>query len=209
MASPVARAQNLDTWIGDVHIPGMNLQEPVAQALVNQALIRYEGPRHAAIQEGLERERAHGFLATCRAIFSAHRVPEEICWLAQLESLWKSEILSSSGALGYWQFLRAVGLEYGLGFLRGIDQRTQFEPSTNAAAKLLTHNYAQFGDWPLAIAAYNMGGGALEYAIERGHTRDYWELVRKGVLSTETAAYVPRFVANLLIGSHPAQYGFR
>ena len=107
-----------------------------------------------------------------------------------------------------WQFIPARGEEYGLRQTWWIDERSDPEKSTRAAARHLSDLFDQFGDWRLAMAAYNAGPGRVSRAIRQADSRDFWVLSAQGLLPSETRNYVPTVIAMALIASDPLAYGF-
>ena len=135
-------------------------------------------------------------------------VPEELAYLALIESGFVTHSSSSSGAAGLWQFVSGTARRYGLKIDSWVDERRDPIKSTRAAAAYLKdlHNY--FGRWYLAIAAYNAGQGAIDKAIQSSGATDFWTLSTKAKLNEETRNFVPKFVAASLIASDPQKYGF-
>jgi LysM repeat protein len=135
-------------------------------------------------------------------------LPEDLAYLALIESNFSPQATSRSGAVGLWQFIPGTAREYGLKIDPWIDERRDPVKSTRAAAAYLKdlHNY--FGRWYLATAAYNAGQGAIDRAMQKSGARDYWHLSRKNHISQETRNFVPKFVAITLIASNPDKYGF-
>ena len=130
------------------------------------------------------------------ALLHQYQLPEDLLWLALVESAFDSTIHSHAGAAGLWQFMPATGRIYGLTVNRRIDERLDPERSTHAALKHLGDLYQRFGTWELAFAAYNMGYGGLLASIRKFNTNDYWELRRlEAGLPYETALYVPKIMA--------------
>ena len=134
-------------------------------------------------------------------------VPLDLIFLAQAESGFHPLALSRAGARGMWQFMAGRGLQYGLARNGWVDERQDPVKSTRAAARHLKDLYDQFGDWYLALAAYNSGPGTVQRAVERTGYADYWELYRRGVLPAETRNYVPIILAITIMSKNPAQYG--
>lgn len=136
-------------------------------------------------------------------------LPEELSWLPLIESGYKPRALSRARALGLWQFIASTGYRYGLKRDRFIDERMDPVKSTRAAIKYLQELHDFFGDWTTAIAAYNCGEMRVQNVI-RAQKIDYldnfWDLFAN--LPYETARYVPRFIATLLIVENPEKYGF-
>ncbi len=134
-------------------------------------------------------------------------VPQDLIYLAQAESGFHPLALSRAGARGMWQFMASRGKGYGLERNWWMDERQDPEKSTRAAAEHLKDLYNQFGDWYLAMAAYNSGPGTVQRAVQRTGYADYWELYRRGVLPAETRNYVPIILAVTIMAKNPAQYG--
>src|SRR5277367_944369 len=108
---------------------------------------------------------------------------------------------------GMWQFLTWRGQQYGLMQTRYTDDRMDPEMATRAAARHLHDLYNEFGDWYLAIAAYNCGPGTIEKAVERTGYADFWELRNRGALPVETTNYVPIILAMTIMEKNAAEYG--
>lgn len=134
-------------------------------------------------------------------------VPQDLIYLAQAESGFHSLALSRAGARGMWQFMGSRAADYGLHRSWWVDERQDPEKATRAAARHLKDLYNQFGDWYLAMAAYNSGPGTVQHAVQRTGYADFWELFRRGVLPKETRNYVPIIVAITIMSKNPAQYG--
>ncbi len=137
-----------------------------------------------------------------------HNIPLEIKYLAIVESALKPRARSRVGATGLWQFMFATGKEYGLDVSSYVDERSDPIKSTEAAAKYLSKLYKIFGDWDLALAAYNSGPGNVGKAIRRsGGYRNYWNIRHN--LPRETAGYLPAFLANMYIFEYAEAHGFK
>src|SRR5438105_4628706 len=133
-------------------------------------------------------------------------LPQDLIYLAQAESAFQPLALSRAGARGIWQFVAYRGQQYGLHHTWWIDERQDPEKATRAAAEHLRDLYGLFGDWYLAMAAYNCGPGNVQKAIERTGYADFWELYKRKVLPRETKNYVPIIVALTLIAKDAAHY---
>jgi membrane-bound lytic murein transglycosylase D len=133
-------------------------------------------------------------------------VPQELIYLAQAESGFLPRARSYKQAVGMWQFVQFRGREYGLMQGPGTDDRLDPEKATRAAAKHLHDLYTMFGDWYLAMAAYNCGPGCVERAVERTGYADFWELRRLNALPKETANYVPIILAVTIMAKNPKDY---
>ncbi|TNJ47271.1 LysM peptidoglycan-binding domain-containing protein [Tamlana fucoidanivorans] len=136
-----------------------------------------------------------------------HDIPLEIKYLAIVESALKPRAKSRVGATGLWQFMFSTGRMYGLDVSSYVDERCDPIMSTEAAAKYLSKLYEIFGDWDLALAAYNSGPGNVTKAIRRsGGYQNYWNIRHN--LPRETAGYLPAFLANMYIFEYAEEHGF-
>jgi membrane-bound lytic murein transglycosylase D len=134
-------------------------------------------------------------------------VPQDLMYLAQAESGFHPMAVSRAGARGIWQFMASRGVGYGLHHTMWVDDRQDPEKSTRAAARHLKDLYNQFGDWYLAMAAYNSGPGTVQAAVKRTGYADFWELYQRNVLPKETRNYVPIILAVTIMTKNPSQYG--
>jgi len=135
-------------------------------------------------------------------------VPQDLIYLAQAESGFHPLAVSRVGARGIWQFMGSRARGYGLSHNMWVDDRQDPEKSTRAAAHHLRDLYNQFGDWYLAMAAYNSGPGTVQAAVKRTGYADFWELYRRNVLPKETRNYVPIILAMTIVSKNLSQYGF-
>jgi membrane-bound lytic murein transglycosylase D len=140
-------------------------------------------------------------------ILKEEGVPQDLIFLAQAESGFHPLALSRAGARGMWQFMASRASGYGLERNWWVDERQDPEKATRAAARHLKDLYKQFGDWYLAMAAYNSGPGTVQKAVQRTGYADFWELYNRGVLPGETRNYVPIILAMTIMTKNPAQYG--
>src|SRR5256884_2722010 len=134
-------------------------------------------------------------------------VPQELIYLAQAESGFHPLAVSRVGARGMWQFMGTRARGYGLTRNWWVDERQDPEKATRAAARHLKDLYNEFGDWYLAMAAYNSGPGTVQSAVKRTGYVDFWELYRRNVLPKETRNYVPIILAVTIMAKNPEQYG--
>jgi membrane-bound lytic murein transglycosylase D len=134
-------------------------------------------------------------------------VPQDLIYLAEAESGFHPLAVSHAGARGMWQFMGGSGHLYGLERSWWVDDRQDPEKATRAAAHYLKDLYNQFGDWYLAMAAYDSGAGTVQSAVKRTGYADFWELYNRNVLPKETRNYVPIIVAMTIMAKNPAQYG--
>ncbi len=134
-------------------------------------------------------------------------VPQDLIYLAQAESGFHPLALSRAGARGMWQFMGSRAKAYGLEKDWWLDDRQDPEKATRAAARHLKDLYNEFGDWYLAMAAYNSGPGTVQNAVKRTGYADFWQLYQRNVLPKETRNYVPIILAVTIMAKNPQQYG--
>lgn len=150
--------------------------------------------------------RAGAFRTMIERILEEEDVPKELFHLAQAESGFRPKARSYARATGMWQFMSFRGKQYGLRQDRNLEERYDPENATRAAARHLKDLYIEFGDWYLAMAAYNCGPGRVTRAIARGKTRDYWELSRRRLLPRQTRDYVPIILAMTYVDKNLDMY---
>src|SRR6202163_2197860 len=168
----------------------------------------FQTPRGRAIVEtGLRR--AGRYREMIARVLHEEGVPQDLIYLAQAESAFQPLALSRAGARGIWQFVAYRGTQYGLRHSWWIDERQDPEKATRAAAQHLRDLYHIFGDWYLAMAAYNCGPGNVQKGVERTGYADFWELYKRNVLPRETKNYVPIILALTLIAKDAAHYGIQ
>jgi membrane-bound lytic murein transglycosylase D len=140
-------------------------------------------------------------------VLNQEGLPEELGYLALLESEFALNTTSPSGAAGLWQFVATTARQYGLRIDEWVDERRDPVKSTRAAAGYLKDLHRRYGRWYLATAAYNAGPAIIDKALQGSRTKDFWSLKEKTRLSEETRNFVPKFVAIALIAADPAKYG--
>src|ERR1043166_5116669 len=173
--------------------------------MIQQFINYYRGRGRSTMEVGLYRSGM--FMRMARRIFREEGVPENVAWLAQVESSWKPTALSSAAASGLWQFIPGTGFRFGLERTAYVDERNSFDEATRASArylKFLANRY--HGNWELAMAAYNSGEGNVDRAVRRAGVENFWEAF--AYLPQETRNYVPNILATILISNNPNQYGF-
>ena len=159
------------------------------------------------VQESLSR--GAKYLPMIQNVFRAEGLPLDLAYIPIIESGFKTNALSKASAKGPWQFMRATGVENGLRHDWYIDERSDPEKSTIAAAKYLKTLHKMFGDWDLVLAAYNGGLGRVQRAIKRSGREDFWTLSSNTkYLPRETREYVPLILAAIIVAKNPVQYGF-
>ncbi|MEO2055807.1 MAG: LysM peptidoglycan-binding domain-containing protein [Nitrospira sp.] len=152
--------------------------------------------------------RSGRYVPMMREILREHDLPQDLVYLALIESGFNPKAFSRARASGPWQFISATGKNYGLRINRWIDERRDPVKSTHAAAKYLKDLYRMFDTWPLAMASYNAGEGRIRRALRKTRTKDFWELRKTRRIHRETRNYVPKFMAAILIAKDPEKYGF-
>jgi membrane-bound lytic murein transglycosylase D len=168
----------------------------------------FQTPRGRDIVEtGLRR--AGRYREMISRVLREEGLPQDLIYLAQAESAFQPLALSRAGARGIWQFVAYRGQQYGLRHTWWIDERQDPEKATHAAAQHLRDLYNLYGDWYLAMAAYNCGPGNVQKGIERTGYADFWELYKRNVLPRETKNYVPIIIALTLIAKDAAHYNIQ
>jgi membrane-bound lytic murein transglycosylase D len=166
----------------------------------------YQGPLRDWFAAALER--GGRYLPRIREVFKEEGVPQDLAYLALVESAFKTSALSRAKAKGVWQFMPATGRRFGLEQDWWVDERSNPEKSTRAAAQYLKLLHGLFGDWNLAMAAYNAGEGRVSRSLDRTGAEDFWSLARTSVLARETRNYVPMIHAAIVVAKAPDKYGF-
>ncbi len=149
-------------------------------------------------------KRSQKYLPMIRKIFADEGIPQDLAYLPLIESGFNPNAYSWAHAVGIWQFIKPTAKHFGLKVNWWVDERRDPEKATYAAAKYLKKLYGIFGDWYLALAAYNCGEGRVQRNMARQKIDNYWDLD----LPTQTENYVPLFIAALLIAKEPEKYGF-
>ena len=213
--APIDSIADLTLPPGDPRLAAMANQELIGvkhdlPLTVNPSVLQYlsyftSTKGRSIVEHGLEREGQYDPMI--RRVLREEGVPEDLVYLAQAESAFLPDAVSRAGARGIWQFMPYRGEEYGLERNYWIDERSDPEQATRAAARHMRDLYGMFGDWYLVMAAYNSGPLNVSRAIERTGYADFWELQKRGVLPKQTQNYVPIIVAMALVGKDPAAYG--
>lgn len=168
----------------------------------------FQGRLRQFMQDGLNR--AQQYLPMILSIFREEGVPLDLAYIPLVESAFKPNALSRASARGLWQFMLGTALEHDLGHDWFIDERSDPEKATRAAAQYLKTLHKMFdGDWNIALASYNAGPGRLQRAVKASKKTDYWALTATTrYLPRETREYVPMILAAVLIAKNPTLYGF-
>jgi soluble lytic murein transglycosylase-like protein len=152
-------------------------------------------------------QRSNAYMKMARAEFRKAGLPEDLIWLAHVESVWNPNAVSPAAAGGLWQFIPKTAIEYGLAVESGNDERSNPIKQTRVAAAYLHDLYTIFGDWALAMAAYNTGEPRVMEAIVKNGRANFWELYEKQLLPKETRDYVPKILAAIKVAQLAESYG--
>ncbi len=178
----------------------------VRNSAVDRWIEYFTGPGRKNFSEWLRR--SGRYMDQFREILREKGLPQDLAYLALIESGFSLRARSRAGAVGPWQFMRATARRKGLKVNWYIDERRDPIKSTRAAALYLGELYREFQDWHLALAAYNSGENRVRRAIRRTGRKTYWALVRTRYLPNETKNYVPKFLAGMIIAKSPEVFGF-
>lgn len=182
-----------------------NIEIPLNARVLSYVQL-FTGRLKGYLEEGLNR--GSKFLPMIQDVFRAEGLPLDLAYIPLIESAFKPNALSRAKAKGMWQFMKGTGIENGLKTDWYIDERSDPEKATRAAARYLKVLYGMFGDWHLALASYNGGPGRLQRAIKRSPKDDFWSLsASRKYLPRETRDYVPLILAAVVIAKNPLQYG--
>jgi membrane-bound lytic murein transglycosylase D len=154
-------------------------------------------------------KRSKRYAPTIRGILRQEGLPEDLVYLAMIESGFNPKAYSPMKACGPWQFIYETGERYGLRVNYWVDERRDPQKSTVAAARYLRDLFNQFGCWYLAAAGYNAGERRIERAIIKHETNDFWELSKYNTLPRETREYIPQLIAAAIIAKDPERFGLR
>jgi membrane-bound lytic murein transglycosylase D len=175
------------------------------EAIVDSFLDGYLAKKRDWLQGVLDR------IPTYRIVIASEisrlGLPRELQYLPAVESGFQAKALSPRGASGLWQLMSNTASPSGLAMDQWIDERRDFYKATEASLKKLAADYRYFGDWYLALAAYNCGASRLARIVRESGVSDFWVLRKKGFLPRETASFVPQFLALAKIFSYPGRYG--
>jgi membrane-bound lytic murein transglycosylase D len=193
-------------WLRDLELPDIPVRwdERVLKFL---EFFRQDPRGQNVMRAWLARAERYGPMI--RRVLREHGLPEDLLYVAMIESGFEPRARSHAQAVGLWQFVLRTGGEYGLQRTHWVDERMDPKKATQAAARFLADLKQRFGGWELALAAYNMGYGALLRAIRKYNTNDYWVLSRiEAGLPFETSIYVAKVMATAVVGRNPERFGF-
>ena len=207
-ADGVAIAPDVPPTEADLNDTGADLKAvPLA---VNRQVLQWIDYFQGQGRPHMERylSRSTRYMPVMKKILKENGLPEDLIYIALIESGFNGTAKSHASAVGYWQFIRATGKRYGMRIDTYVDDRRDFVRSTQAAADYFKGLYQIFHSWYLAIASYNVGEGRVKSLVVKYRTRDFWQLARENKLPDETSNYVPKFIAARLIAKEPVKYGF-
>ncbi|MDR1316629.1 MAG: LysM peptidoglycan-binding domain-containing protein [Spirochaetales bacterium] len=204
-AASAARHESRRVFRGDQGFPGVRQFHGGPEVFSPEFALNGEARRYLdrmsasvrgrdMVVAALERSRPYAHFI--REKIAEYGLPPEIFYLPVVESLYRINASSRSGALGLWQFMHGSAAPW-LRIDEWIDERKDFWKSTEAALEKLLYNHKITGDWLLALAAYNCGLGRVRRVIRESGLRDFWELSRRGLLPRETRAYIPKLIATI------------
>ncbi|OGF63593.1 MAG: hypothetical protein A2Y62_06645 [Candidatus Fischerbacteria bacterium RBG_13_37_8] len=167
----------------------------------------FQHERKYEFERGLSR--AGTYIDLLRQILEEEGVPQDLVWAAMVESGFNPKAYSVAKAKGIWQFIQSTGIRYGLKVDWWVDERSDPHKSTRAAAAYLRDLYNLFGDWYLALAAYNAGERKVLNAINKTGKKDFWEIAKTPYLRDQTKNYVPAILAAAIVSRDPEKFGFQ
>jgi soluble lytic murein transglycosylase-like protein len=174
---------------------------------VRAYLVYFSTERKDIIRRHLARSTR--YLPMIKEIFQEYGLPEDLAYLAMVESGFNPNAYSPAGACGMWQFIKSTGQRYGLVIDGYVDERRDPVKSSRAAAQYLLDLYKQFGSWYLAAASYNCGERRVQQELSKSHHNNFWELSAHRRLPDETKNYVPQMIAATIIAKNPERFGFK
>jgi membrane-bound lytic murein transglycosylase D len=154
-------------------------------------------------------ERSARYAPHIQEQLETHNMPQDLLYVAMIESGFTPSATSHAGAVGIWQFIKPTAQRYGLKVEWWIDERRNFTKATQAAIRYKKDLYRMFGSWYLVSASYNTGENRIQRLIKKHQTNNFWDLASMRVLPDETINYVPKIIAATLIAKSPALYGFK
>ena len=197
---------NTPSQNNDIDLRNVSFEYPVTlePEVINQIRL-LQGPMNPSLAVWLSRRGRYEALIS--AELRRAQMPKELLAVAMIESGFSPDAFSPAGAVGLWQFMHSTATSMGARIDDWVDERRHVQASTRLAIKLLQKNYKRFQDWHLALAAYNAGAGAVERAIKKSGSSNYWTIIRMGHLPREASQYVPRAIAGMIAIRVPALFG--
>jgi hypothetical protein len=196
-----------EIWVRGVKLENTQFDYPVT---INSRVLQWVDYFTGRGRKHFERylERSELFIPFIQPILREHGVPEDLVYLAMIESGFNNHARSFAKAVGPWQFISATGKRYGLMVNWWVDERRDTHKSTVAAIEYLKDLYEMFQSWELAAAAYNAGEAKVGRAIKRYGSKDFWVLSQHRYLRPETRNYVPKIMAAAIVAKNRTQFGF-
>jgi hypothetical protein len=186
----------------------VNFDVPIQfNSQVKAYVVYFSTKRKGVIQRQLNRSTR--YLPMIKKIFREYGLPDDLAYLAMVESGFNPNATSPAGAKGMWQFIKGTGRRYGLVINGQVDERLDPGKSTRAAARYLRDLYDQFGSWYLAAASYNCGEKRVQRELRKSNYKNFWQLSAHRCLPDETKNYVPQMIAATIIAKNPAKFGFK
>lgn len=178
----------------------------VVNSQVQAYLTLFQNGQHDMFQNWLSRSTK--YLAFMQEELKKAGLPLDLAYLSMIESGFNPKAYSKAQAVGLWQFMNGTGKQYDLRVDTYVDERRHVEKSTKAAVAFLADLYRDFGDWHLAVAAYNGGPGRVQTGLNKYGVTSFWDLAKEQYLPLETKRYVPKLIAAIIIAKEPEKYGF-
>jgi len=189
---------------------GLNLAHYDFPVIINKQVLYYldlfQGKQRKSFSIWLAR--SSRYIPTIEEEFKKAGLPRDLAYLAMIESGFNPSAYSPADASGLWQFIEGTGRNHGLRIDSWVDERREPDKATKAAIHYLAKLYRDFGDWYLAVAAYNAGEGRIGNACKNNNTENFWEIAGSNGIFLETKRYVPKLIAAILIARNPDKFGF-
>lgn len=189
---------------------GLNLSQYDFPVTINKQVLYYldlfQGKQRKSFTSWLSRSTL--YIPSIQEEFKKAGLPRDLAYLAMIESGFTPSAYSPADASGLWQFIEGTGRNHGLKIDSWVDERREPDKATKAAIRYLSRLYSEFGDWYLAVAAYNAGEKRIETAIKNYNTENFWEIAGSDGIYLETKRYVPKLIAAILIARNPEKFGF-
>jgi membrane-bound lytic murein transglycosylase D len=202
---PEARAETVDTVTEDLLTAVHDIAIPLNPRVLG--FVELFGDRlRPSLESGLGR--GAPYLPMIQAIFREQGLPLDLAYIPLIESAFRTDAVSRASARGMWQFMRGTAVEQGLRYDWYVDERSDPEKATRAAAQYLKTLYERFENWHLALAAYNAGPGRVQRALTRSGQETFWDIASSSrYLPRETRDYVPLVLAAIVVARNPDRYG--